>query len=398
MPRRFPHLFWHDQRHAVAAEQDRAEQSLAICRDDDPAQCWMQLSKAANDVAIRCGIFHDQWYFFNTGYFTSKPGQLDRQAHALIISAPDRLASLPVFIYNHVMDDKDKPTNNIDGDKPFYVREPKWQIVFAIVFGLIVYIILTSILGGAEKNQDAIMVDFGLFFLSGIFAWLFFFGQFVLPVRNLSERIGVFSRLARYLFGEHGPVTTIRNGEILEWETHTKERGPGIVLLDTASAAMLRTDVKYTRPVGPGVAFTRYSPWDRSFEYLASAADLRRHSNSFGPNLWPVEDPFAAIGKTESEASYGERQKRREATSALTRDGIEIVPSLFVSFQLNCEPGQGYTSFGYDGKIVERALTAEAIEPGLSPEDERYRVPWNKLPGVPGGGHLARDPAHVRSR
>jgi hypothetical protein len=266
-------------------------------------------------------------------------------------------------------------------ERPFFIREPKWQIVFAIVFGLIIYILLTILLGGAEKNQGAIILDFGLFFLAGIIIWTFFFGQFVLPVRTLDERLGVFIRLLRYLFGEHGPVTMIRNGKIEE-KGHMREQGPGVVVLDTASAAMLRTDVAFTRPVGPGVAFTTFNAFNGTFEYIANAVDLHQQSVLLGPKIDSTESPFKDKSKNESDASFEERQRSRYATSGLTQNGIEIVPNILISFQLDCVPGQGNTQFGYDGEIVQKALTAEAIEPSRSSDDARQRIPWKNLPGA----------------
>lgn len=287
------------------------------------------------------------------------------------LTQAEMLAQLSFSIYNHGMD-----------DRPFFIREPKWQIVIAIVVGLLIYIFLTNRLGGAEKNEPAIALDSLLFYLGGIIVWVFFFGQFVLPVRTLHERFGVFVRLLRYLFGEHGPVTMIKNGEVLEPKGDLKDRGPGVVVLDTASAAMLRTDVAFTRPVGPGVTFTHYDPFNKSFEHVASAVDLRRQSNFLGPKTDPLEDPFAPKGKNEADAAYQERQKRRYDTSGLTRDGIEVVPNLFVSFQLDCKGGEGNTQFGYNDDVVRKALTAEAVEPGLPADDTRQRIPWNKLPGA----------------
>jgi hypothetical protein len=265
--------------------------------------------------------------------------------------------------------------------KPFFIREPKWQIVIVTVIGLLAYIIITNNLGGPETNQNAIILDVGLFFLGGIILWTFFFGQFVLPVRSLDERVGVFSRLMRYILGEHGPVTMIKNGETMETKVLNNERGPGVIILDTASAAMLRSDVRYTRPVGPGVTFTRYNAWDKSFEYIANAIDLRRPSNLIGPSLALNEDPFAPKGKTESDPTYAARQDRRIATSAWTRDGIEVVASIFVAFQLNMKAGQGNTGFGYDGEVIRQAAMSVPIEPGVSAGEKKIST-WNQIPGV----------------
>jgi hypothetical protein len=44
-------------------------------------------------------------------------------------------------------------------DRPFFIREPKWQLVFLVIFGFIVYMILNARLGGVDKNSVAIAFD-----------------------------------------------------------------------------------------------------------------------------------------------------------------------------------------------------------------------------------------------
>ena len=262
------------------------------------------------------------------------------------------------------------------------LQNPKTLIILAILSGLAVYMILTASLGGAETNQAAIMVDAILFYFWLVF-WHFFFSQFVLPIRTLNERWLAFDRLTRYLLGIHGPAVLIENGQTRQRKHESQRRNPGIALIDTASAVMLRTDDAYTRPAGPGVVFTSMAPFPhREQEYLAGVVDLRPQSQALGPK--EKEDPFQPQAANEKPAAFAERQKRRYQTSGLTRNGIEVVPNILVAFQLNTRQGEGNSQFGYNSQAVRLAVTGEGIDPDLQPGDARRTIGWYDLPA-----HLA---------
>ncbi len=100
--------------------------------------------------------------------------------------------------------------------------------------------------------------------------------------------------------------------------------GPGIIWLDTASAAVLRTPTFFTRTVGPGIVFNHHH------EYIAATVDLHGQNQTMGPrDTDDKDDPFRA---DKDNPDYDEIQKRRWETSAMTRDGIEIVTSIGVKF------------------------------------------------------------------
>ncbi len=258
-------------------------------------------------------------------------------------------------------------------------RHPKWQIVIVIVLGTLLYVYLTYRLGGAQQNYWPILIDLAVFYV-GIVFWMFFFAQFILPVTTLYKRRKAFGRLWNYLFGTHGPVIFIENGQI---RTHAGEMDQalrGIYLLDTASAAVLRTDVEFTRAVGPGIIFNEVNPSSGLLELIreGSTVDLHRQSQVFGPK--EDENPFVK-GESETSAAEGERQKRRLQTSGRTRNGFEIVPNVIVAFQLDVVPGVGHTQFGYNEEAVFRALTSGGIDPDLPSDSPNKNVSWNELPG-----------------
>ena len=161
-------------------------------------------------------------------------------------------------VCQHLPDGSFLYTMNTMQDRLNFLRNPKWQIVFVIVTGVLIYVYLTYRLGGAQANFWTILFDLVLFY-AGIAFWMFFFAQFILPVKVLQKRWLAFRRLWDYLIGQHGAAIFIENGEVRKHAGEMDKDQPGIALLDSASAAVLRTDVEYTRAVGPGVVFNLYS-------------------------------------------------------------------------------------------------------------------------------------------
>jgi hypothetical protein len=138
-----------------------------------------------------------------------------------------------------------------------------------------------------------------------------FFAQFVLPVRTTQDRQKVFSRLRTDLFGGHGPALFIENGVIKEHSGERLKKGPGVVWLDSASAAVTRTAVKIKQTLGPGVHFID------SGEYIAGTLDLHIQTQTLEPKA--TDDLFADDGDDDLDEGYEHAQDRRKMVSALTR-------------------------------------------------------------------------------
>jgi hypothetical protein len=170
----------------------------------------------------------------------------------------------------------------------------------------------------------------------------------------------------------HGPAIRIENGKVIQSHHEKKLSSPGVILLDTASAAMLRTKTTFVRAVGPGVIFTDGG------EFLhQEAVDLHTQVRPLPP-LGPLgnEDPYAHWNKKkEEEKEFQARQNRRKETSGLTRDGVEIVPNILAVVKTKSLAGQGGTRFGFNSKAVSLAITREGIVP-----DGLRNVPWFEIP------------------
>ncbi len=213
--------------------------------------------------------------------------------------------------------------------------------------------------GGTELALRGVLVDLD-FMLMVTLLLTAFSAQFVLPVQTGSERWAVARRLFGYILGERGPITYIREGHAVEAHEESLRTGPGVFLVDSSSAVVLRTDVAFTRACGPGVVFT--SPGERR----AEALDLRRQIRRVeGENL-PSGSPSGS-DQTDS--------------VALTQDGIPISADISVTFML--DPGHREPPReGGDPRLPPYEFSRGAAERAVYGHvySEVEDIPWTKLP------------------
>ncbi|MEP7134190.1 MAG: hypothetical protein ABI904_04605 [Chloroflexota bacterium] len=264
----------------------------------------------------------------------------------------------------------------------FYIAV--WLAVLLVLYGWQIFRI-----GGVQASILYILIDLACIFPTVLVACIAFFAQFVLPVRTLSDRQKIFDRLITYLSGGHGPALFIENGVIKEHAGERLKQGPGVVWLDSASAAITRTSVKIKQTMGPGVYFL-----DRG-EFIAATLDLHTQAQSIGPK--ESDHPFDDQSDDLDDSEYHQIQDRRKQVSAWTRDGIEVVPNISVSFRVDTgfpTEGQPGSRFGYrigitkkdkqkeqqDKDAIQKALLGEGINPNMSSDSPRRRVAWNQLP------------------
>lgn len=238
---------------------------------------------------------------------------------------------------------------------PFY-RRPGFRTAFGMAVFVAAYVGALK-LSGADRGYLSIGLDVGLFLivLVGTVALV---AQFVLPVKSLADRGAVIQRLFDYLSGARGPVMYIRNGRTIESAGERGRRGSGVLLVDYASAGVLRTDTEFTRAIGPGVTFT--VPGER----LAEPLDLRLQCRR-------------ALGSTPSVDGGGQQP----ASLAMSEDGIPISADLTVWFML--DPGHTSTPrsgqfphlppYEFNPRAAERAVFGHTYREGAD-------VPWSDLP------------------
>jgi len=272
---------------------------------------------------------------------------------------------------------------------PFYKR-PWFYIAGWLTVLLGVYFWQIFRMGGIRANLFDIFIDLACVFPLLLLLWMAFFAQFVLPVRTFRDRQKIFERLIIYLFGAHGPTLFIENGQIKEHSGERLRKGPGVIWLDSASAAVTRTAVSIMQTIGPGVHFTN------QWEYVAGTVDLHVQSQVIGPK--ESDKPFEEKKEDQAQEEWDQVQDRRKQVSALTRDGIEVIPNISVSFRVKTgfpKEGQPGSRFGYrtgvtkrdkqnekeDKEAIRRAILGEGINPTAVLDSPRRRVAWNELPG-----------------
>ncbi len=239
---------------------------------------------------------------------------------------------------------------------PFY-RKPWFGTFAGVILSSLIY---AWALHSSRLAQPALtlLLD-ALLFVVSLLAAIALASQFVLPVRTASERWEALSRIVSFLLRQHGPVGTVENGRLAP--VHGEDRtGPGVLFVDPASAAVLRTPTRFTRAVGPGLAFT--APGER----VAEAIDVRRQVRSLqGQRPGPGDSVDAA------------------SAMALTRDGIPISADLSVTFMLDpghsLPPREGRSAqlppYEVNLQAAERAAYGHAYGDG-----DHEDLPWTELP------------------
>jgi hypothetical protein len=205
---------------------------------------------------------------------------------------------------------------------------------------------------------------------------IYFFAQFVLPIQNQKYRQEIYSRVKNFESGR-GPALFVKHGRVIFHEGEMEKRGAGVIVLDTASALVLRTDTEIKDTAGPGVKFTKGN------EYIAGSVDLRAQWQFIGP--FKTDQPFLNPVPISSPKDYNEIQSRRQQTSGLTRDGFEISPTISIKFSIR-RPAEKSVSdsgvrsqYGFDAEAVRNAITREVMLLGTS-DNSKVRMEWNKLP------------------
>ncbi len=277
------------------------------------------------------------------------------------------------------------------GDIPFYKR-PWFYIVGWLGVLLVAYIWDILNLGGIRINEVRVFIDLFCIFPILLLLWMAFFSQFILPVHTFSDRAQIFNRLIARLFGSRGPAIFIKNGIEEKEPGEEKRKGPGVLWLDSASAAVTRTATRIKQTLGPGVHFLDAK------ESIAGTVDLHTQTHTIGPTR-EGENPFAEKKEEQSEDEYKQIQDRRKQVSALTRDGIEVVPTINVVFRVDTgfpKKGQSGSRFGYrtgvtpkdkrdereDQSAIRKAILGEGINPYYGRENPRHRIAWNQLPAA----------------
>ena len=251
--------------------------------------------------------------------------------------------------------------------RPWFYIVSRTVTMLALYAGVLIYQRRAGNFNVVSVIGDAIL--FGILLL----VWLAFFAQFVLPVQTFEERRQIFDLLRGHLGGSRGPAIFIKNGQVIERAGESELSGHGVLWLDSASGVVTHVNVSLKNTFGPGVHFTEHG------EKIAGTVDLHNQTQGIGPR--EKDRPFDPQAETNAEEFF-EVQNRRTMVSALTRDGIEVVPNISVTFKIDADPLSGDqpgSHFGYDKDAVSKAVINRAVNP--SPKaGSTNEVAWNELP------------------
>lgn len=262
-------------------------------------------------------------------------------------------------------------------EMPLSQRPSFRSIILAVLLaGIYLYNIIWN--GGVWENILGIVFD--LILLALLYQiCVFFYAQFTLPVRTLDDRRKIADRLRLHARHAHGPAIFVKNGRKVEREGESEIRGPGVLWVDTASAVVTRTFTTFDRVLRPGVHFVEAN------EKIATVISLHAQTQTIGPAHGDL--PFEKLRDDAGEdvrRKFEETRSRCMAVSARTRDGIEIIPNISVSFKIDAKPtlpGERGSRFGFNSEAVEKAARSEGVNPNSTSEEKR-RVAWNQLPAL----------------
>lgn len=235
-------------------------------------------------------------------------------------------------------------------------RRRGFRLAFGLIGAAAAYLLLYSLTPSPPGALfQSILVHLVIALIS-VFLASALLSQFLFPVRRPGERQLAIGRLLNHMLGERGPVTLVREGRARESTGERTRRGPGVVLLDNCSAAMLRTDLRFTRTAGPGtVVFTEPQEW------LAATLDLRRQRRtlySTAPTTGGAAEP-QALG--------------------ITRDGVPVTATLQVTFMLERNQPLARAAisdpppYSFSPQAIQQAVYGRVVHQA---ED----LPWTELP------------------
>jgi hypothetical protein len=252
---------------------------------------------------------------------------------------------------------------------------------------LITTVIFHGVLLGVGLNyRSPVVLGISVFLLildAGIAFYLidrlvYFFSQFVLPVQTDKDRDEIFARVNDF-HGKRGPTLFVKNGQLIKHEGEMEKQGPGVIVLDTASAVVIQTRTAIVGAAGPGIRFTKGNEFITRFE----GVDLRAQWQFIGPMA--SDQPFLNPAPFPDQKRYMELHVRRQQTAGHTRDGFEVSPTMSIKFRIKpvdeLTPSESgvVSQYRYNATAVLNAVTRELIELGTA-DNKRNRLEWNRLP------------------
>lgn len=239
-----------------------------------------------------------------------------------------------------------------------------------VFFGLF-FFGLQAIVSNIEKFPQ-ILVLILLFFCLSLFASISALSFFILPLKIPADFFKLLQRIILFALHLHGPIQFVRDGKPEIIHAGFKPNHPGLIWLDSDSAAIISQTTSYHRIAGPGICFTERD------EFIIKSISLLPQKKWVGP--FEDEKPFAPQGKKEPIDDYQARIKRAEKTTAFTIDGKKIIASFLLEFKLDAAAGEGACPYGFNPISIKKALLSHPIAArnGMAV----FMEEWSDLPGI----------------
>jgi hypothetical protein len=251
-------------------------------------------------------------------------------------------------------------------------RQNRNKFFYIIPIVLFLYSLYQFLDQGIASIFPNILIDV-IFFVLSFFTFILIFSFFLFPNTEITNLLPILHRVFLFLSGKNGSINHVKNGKKIEMNGISSKSNPGLVLLDSSSAAIIGKTTRFHRAVGPGIVFTNKN------ETLTDSVDLRIQKHSLGP--LENENPYLIRQQKEKSNSYDAQVQRASETKVITRDGIEIIASFSLTFKIRSKPGEGNTPFGYNPLSVERAILGQTVDHKSGLQNE-YSRSWTELPGL----------------
>ncbi|MBI5715303.1 MAG: hypothetical protein HZC38_18050 [Chloroflexi bacterium] len=219
-------------------------------------------------------------------------------------------------------------------------------------------------------NLAYALISFGAVFCVSM--WLV--ARFVLPVQTRAEHRDVLGRLWLYIRGRHGKAISVKDGKLVSSAEEKDRKGPGIALVDSASAIVLEKEMPPEQTIRESIygkrsallqsiyeaekkawrikltiiaALLRNLRWImvmpsrllRRFLLKASLLHPRKFKHPkpaarvLGPGIVLVEDDE----NVRATLDLRKQTRSRKNIKGITRDGIEVTTQINVIFRLDAD-------------------------------------------------------------
>lgn len=195
-------------------------------------------------------------------------------------------------------------------ENPIPIPDKVWARIAYIVFGLFVFIFLSSM-------------------------WLILFAQFVLPVQTFKGGGKATSRLYQSLWGNQGPAVFAKDGSLVARPGELQRRGRGVARVDLNSAIVLERRAM--------VQSKRRRYYKKMMDREVRRGITIPRSRVEGPGVVFIK-PYETIRGV---ADLRSQFRIRPGVQAYTRDGIEVNNPVWILFTLGQPPA--VLDVAYDG-------------------------------------------------